>query len=50
MCYSELLYAIAEKKSPPHIQAHLLLRASAPKELSLPHRHPRITVNNHLIL
>lgn len=28
------------KKSPPHGQAHLLLRASAAKELALPHRHP----------
>ncbi len=28
------------KKSPPHGQAHFLLRASAAKELDLPHRHP----------
>jgi len=30
------LYAIGKKKSQPHVQAHLALRASAPKELSLP--------------
>jgi hypothetical protein len=36
----QLLYAIGKKKKPPHVQAHLALRASAPKELSLPHLHP----------
>ena len=38
--YIDLLYAIGKKKSPPHVRAHLSHRASAPKELSLPQRHP----------
>jgi hypothetical protein len=42
MSYIPLLYAIGKIKSPPHVQAHLLLRPSAAKELSLPHRHPHI--------
>tara|TARA_B110000483_G_C17768006_1_gene378683 strand:+ start:241 stop:399 length:159 start_codon:yes stop_codon:yes gene_type:complete len=34
----------------PHIQANSLLRDSAPKELSLPHRHPNFMVILMLIL
>ena len=38
------LYAIGKNEKPPHVQAHLLLRASAPKELSVPHRHPDLII------
>ena len=47
--YIDLLYAIGKKKSPPHVRAHLSHRASAPKELSLPQRHP-IKSFKHFIL
>jgi hypothetical protein len=39
-----MLYAIDKKKSPPHVQAHFLLRFSAAKELALPHRHPNCMI------
>jgi len=38
--YTRTLYAIRKKESSPHVQAHLSLRASATKELSLPLRQP----------
>ena len=44
------LYSIGKKKSQLNIQAHLALRASAPKELSLPHRHPNNMINLILIM
>ena len=40
--FIQTLYAIKKKKSPPHVQAHLALRASVAKELSLPHLHPNV--------